>query len=162
MVVQVQNQHLELIEKLNFHLIVQSQSGRLTPEKAPVPENFMEKIYSELAIRKGENVHLSAVNKEYTLMRMYQYFSLPDAVYVQLFVNQDPDLSWNQKTSFHLNNMEILGVKNQRKPLNLHIEPFEHKTILIQQVNGKEFEMVGGEGACIVTKAVKKWGDTHA
>lgn len=154
----MQNQGFEQIEKLNFHLVVQSQSGRLTPEKAAVPENFVEKVYSELAVRKGEIVELTKVNRDYNLMRMYQYFSLPDAVYVQLFVNEDPNYVWNQKTSFNLSNMEIVGVKNQRKPLDLHIEPFEQKTILIQQVNGKEYEMVGGEGACIVTKAEKKWG----
>jgi hypothetical protein len=53
----------------------------------------------------------------------FQHFNREDAVYSQVFFNKSKDNIWSQKLNFSLKNMEIRGIKNHRKPINLKIKP---------------------------------------
>ena len=46
--------------------------------------------------------------------------------------------------------MEIMGIKNHRKPINLSIRPEKEVILIIQQVGCKMYSLVGGEGACFI------------
>ena len=54
-----------------------------------------------------------------------------------------------------MNNVEILGAKNQKKPLDVRVEPFREKVVIIQQVNAKNFQFVGGQGDFMLERIKK-------
>lgn len=90
-----------------------------------------------------------------TSMRTYQHFFTEGNIYCQVFVNNSKDKIWVHKTSFQLQNMAILNSKDSRKPISLIINPGQEKVILIQQIRGGAFNMIGGEGSYF-TKPFKK------
>lgn len=159
--IQVQNlpEVTKDIEKLGFSLFIQSESGNLYFEEAVKIPNFMERVYAELAMREnerdGSKISLTTVKEDGHKMCMYQHFSFNDNVYVQVFANKDPNYVWIQKIRPTMNNVEILGAKNQKKPLDVRVEPFREKVVIIQQVNAKNFQFVGGQGDFMLERIKK-------
>lgn len=143
------------IETLRFHLVLQSRTGNLYFTASDKPTNFMEKVFAELAMRKGDKIKLTSVLEDGNRMMLYQYFSLSENVYVQVFANRDPNYIWIQKIRPTMNNLEIVGVKNQKKPVDVRIEPYREKVVLIQQVNAKNFQFIGGQGDFMLERIKK-------
>ena len=118
LMVQLQNvqQRLLKIKKLRFHIIIQSELGTLELTQIIKPVNFMETVYTDAAIRKGEVSLMSEADqgspKDFFI---FQWFAEEEGIYSQVFLNRTSDQVWNQKLSFNLKNMEIIGVKNHRK-----------------------------------------------
>jgi len=145
------------VKTIGLQVTVESKSGNLHFEKSEKVPNFMERVFADLAIRRGEKADMAQVrtDKDKHKMRLYQYFSENENVYIQLFANKDPSNVWIQKIRPNLNNAEMLGVKNQMKPLLLRIEPNFEKTVIIQQVNAEAFHIVAGQGDFMMEPAKK-------
>lgn len=77
----------------------------------------------------------------------FQHFFRDENLYCQAFVNLSQEMPWSQKMVFKLRNMDIIGFKNQRKPISLKIKPLSSNILIIQQVGGGPFILEGGEGA---------------
>lgn len=87
-------------------------------------------------------------------MEMFQIFLEDQGTYAQVFINNHETKRWNQKINFTLKNMEIYKTANHR--VSITIDPFDVKVLIIQQVGGKDYELDGGEGACIRTEIEDK------
>lgn len=87
-------------------------------------------------------------------MEMFQIFLEKQGTYAQVFINNHETKRWNQKINFTLKNMEIYKTANHR--VSITIDPFDVKVLIIQQVGGKDYELDGGEGACIRTEIEDK------
>lgn len=158
--VQTNKEYTAKLKNLNFKITAQSRSGNVYFEPCQEkPHNFMQNVYSELALRKAEKekdvTKLESVSADGKHKRIYQYFSKSENVYAQLFVNMDSNHVWIHKLRPSMHNMEVIGVKNQKKPVELRIEPFQEKIMLIQQINAGEFEFIGGDGDFTLQKVKK-------
>lgn len=141
------------IETFRFHIVIQSKTGYLFFEDCLAkPPRFMERVYAELAMRHPRD---EIILPEYKKMRLYQTFSPNENVFAQVFVNTDPTNLWIQKIRPIMNNVELVGVKNQKKPVDIRIEPNQEKILLAQQIDGKDFQFVGGQGDYLI-QAVSK------
>ena len=140
------------IDTLRFHVMVQSKTGNLYFSECPKPQKFMENVYTEFAMR---NIRDEVTLRENKMMRMYQDFSEKENIFVQVFVNTDPNNIWTQKIRPTMNNLEIIGVKNQKKPVDIKVEPNKLKTVIIQQINGRKFQFVGGQGDYTIQNSSK-------
>lgn len=140
------------IEGFRFHVAVQGKTGNLYFSDCEKPPHFMNAVYAELAMR---NIKDEATLPENKRMRMYQTFSANENVFVQVFANTDSSHVWTQKIRPTMSNVEIIGVKNQKKPVDIRIEPNREKVVLIQQINGKSFQFVGGQGDYMIQKMSK-------
>lgn len=140
-------------------MVLQSRSGNLYFEPCDKQPRFLERVYSELALRSLNSDDRDIINEnEVTLstnksMRLYQYFSKKENIFAQVFVNKDRENVWIQKIRPNMNNCEILGVKNQKKPVTIRIEPMEERALIVQQVNGRDFQFIGGEGDYMIEPA---------
>lgn len=119
----------------------------------------MEKVFSELAMRecgKNNRTNLKSIREDGYKMCMFQHFSPRENVYVQVFANKDPKHVWIQKIRPTMSNFEIMGAKNQKKPIEVRVEPFKEKAIIIQQVNAKSFQFMGGRGDFMIEKITNR------
>ncbi len=155
--IQIQNvpEITDKIERLQFHLVLKSKTGNVYFMPSYKPANFMEKVFAELAMRKGDKSKLTSAPEDGNRMMLYQHFSMNENIYVQVFVNRDPNYIWIQKIRPTMNNLEIVGVKNQKKPVDVRIEPYREKVVLIQQVNAKNFQFIGGQGDFMLERIKK-------
>lgn len=142
----------ETFSLFRFHITIQSKSGNLYFSDCEKPPHFMETVYAELAMRNIKDEVSLPENKR---MRMYQDFSANENVFVQVFVNADSNSRWIQKIRPTMSNVEIVGVKNQKKPVDIRVEPNREKVVLIQQINGKHFQFVGGQGDYMIERIYK-------
>lgn len=157
LMVQVQNKEeiTSTIERLSFNVIVQSKSGNLHFTDCMKVPNFMERVFSEAAMREGESKEFSnasSLNTNCYKMSMYEYFSKNENVYVQVYANKDPDNIWIQKLRPTMNNFEVIGQKNQKRPVELRIDPNTEKSVIFQQVNAESFHFSGGKGDFMIEK----------
>lgn len=106
---------LKRIKKLRFHITIQNSLGTMNMTHVIKPPNFMEKIYTDAAIRLGEQSALTGQTSQHKGLYTFQYFSKDDSIYSQVFINKNHDKIWNQKLNFNLKNMRILGIKDHRK-----------------------------------------------
>lgn len=153
--VQMQNmpEISEFIEEYRFHIVIQSKTGNLYfTECLEKPPRFLDSVFAEFAMR---NIRDEVTLPENKKMRMYQDFSLNENIFAQVFVNTDPNHVWIQKIRPTMSNFEIIGVKNQKKPIDIRIEPNREKVVLIQQINGKSFQFVGGQGDYMIERISK-------
>lgn len=140
------------IKAYRFHIVIQSKTGNLYFSDCQKPLHFMDSVYADLAMRNLKDEVTLPENKK---MRMYQDFSLNENVFAQVFINTDPNHVWIQKIRPTMSNLEIIGVKNQKKPVDIRIEPNREKIVLIQQINGKNFQFVGGQGDYMIQRVSK-------
>lgn len=140
------------IDTLRFHVVLQSKTGHLYFSDCPKPARFMDRVYAEFAVR---NIRDEVTLPENKKMRMYQNFSLNENIFVQVFANTDDSNVWIQKIRPTMSNVEIIGAKNQKKPVDIRVEPNQERIVLIQQINGKQFQFVGGQGDYMIEKAAK-------
>lgn len=138
------------IDTYNFHLSIQSATGNLYFTDSSKQQRYFENVYAELAMRDKESEVKLADN---IYMRLFQKFSVNENVFAQTFVNLDENHVWIQKIRASLNNFEIMGVKNQKKPVEVRVEPKSIKTVIIHQINGKPFQFVGGQGDYRIERA---------
>ena len=139
------------LENLCFNVALQSKSGNLYLTDVAKPKNFMDRVFSELAMRKpSEKTDLKHLLPDGQKMCMWSHFSANENVYVQVFANRDPLRVWIQKLRPTMVNFEVLGVKNRNKPVDLRIEPGQERAVIFQQVNAERFEFKGGKGDFMV------------
>lgn len=161
--VQANKVYTDKLKNLHFKIVAQSRSGSVYFEPCTEkPQNFLQNVFSELALRPKQNprpeekpTQLVQFSPEGKHKWMFQHFSANENIYTQLFVNLDSNHIWIHKLRPAMNNMEVIGVKNQKKPVELRIEPFQEKVVLIQQINAAEFEFIGGEGDFTLQKIKK-------
>jgi hypothetical protein len=149
LLIQIQNDPVvtSKLESLCFNVALQSKSGNLFLTDIPKPNNFMERVFSELAMRKpSEKTDLKHLLPDGHMMRMWSHFSPNENIYVQVFANRDPNKVWVQKLRPTMVNFEVHGMKNRNKPVEVRIEPGQERAVIFQQVNAETFEFIGGKG----------------
>jgi len=136
---------------LCFNVALQSKSGNLYLSDVAKPTNFMDRVFSELAMRMpSEKTDLKHLLPDGHKMCMWSHFSASENIYVQVFANRDPNKVWVQKLRPTMINFEVFGVKNRNKPVDVRIEPGQERAVIFQQVNAESFEFNGGKGDFMV------------